>query len=125
MLHGRLEAARQIIDEGDLVRPILEAIKRRDTELVPARFASYTKTLCNGLLKKDKAVTSERGVVLSEREHDVVRELSVGHSNKLIARKLGLAAPTVKFHVQNLFRKLGVRKRAAAVAEAHRRGWLT
>ena len=63
--------------------------------------------------------------MLSEREHDVVRELSVGHSNKLIARKLGLAAPTVKFHVQNLFRKLGVRKRAAAVAEAHRRGWLT
>jgi LuxR family maltose regulon positive regulatory protein len=130
MLHA-LELAeplgyrRVFLDEGDLGRPILEAVKRRDIELVPAHLASYARTLCNDLLKKDKAVTSERGVVLSQREHDVVRELSVGHSNKLIARTLGLAAPTVKFHVKNIFRKLGVRKRAAAVAEAHRRGWLS
>jgi DNA-binding CsgD family transcriptional regulator len=41
------------------------------------------------------------------------------------ARKLGLSAPTIKFHVNNIFRKLAVRKRAAAVAEAHRRGCLS
>lgn len=130
MLHA-LELAeplgyrRVFLDEKDFVRPILETIKSSSTELVPTYLASYAKTLCNALLKKDKAVTSERGVGLSERELDVLRELSVGHSNKLIARNLGLAAPTVKFHVKNIFRKLAVRKRAAAVAEAHRRRWLS
>jgi LuxR family transcriptional regulator, maltose regulon positive regulatory protein len=130
MLHA-LELAeplgyrRVFLDEKDFVRPILEAIKSSDSEIVPARLASYAKTLCSALLKKDKAVTTERGVRLSERELDVLRELSAGHSNKLIARNLGLAAPTVKFHVKNIFRKLAVRKRAAAVAEAHRRGWLS
>lgn len=54
-----------------------------------------------------------------------MRELSLGHSNKLIACKMGLSEPTVKFHVQNIFRKLDVRKRASAVAEAHRKGFLS
>jgi LuxR family maltose regulon positive regulatory protein len=81
--------------------------------------------LHNALVKKSKDGAGERGSLLSDREQDVLRELSLGHSNKLIARKLGLSAPTVKFHVRNLFRKLGVRRRAAAVAEAHRRGLLS
>jgi DNA-binding CsgD family transcriptional regulator len=62
---------------------------------------------------------------LSEREHEVLRELSQGYSNKLIARKLGLSTPTVNFHVRNVFQKLGVHRRASATAEAHRRGWIS
>lgn len=50
-----------------------------------------------------------------------MHELSLGHSNKLIARKLGFSEPAVKFHVQHIVSKQDVRKRASAMVEAHRK----
>jgi DNA-binding CsgD family transcriptional regulator len=116
---------RVFLDEAALVRPILKAIADRADSAVLAHLATYAQSLHEALSPKGRSVPVDRGVALSEREQDVLRELSLGHSNKLIARKLGLSAPTIKFHVNNIFRKLGVRKRAAAVAEAHRRGCLS
>ena len=47
-----------------------------------------------------------------------------GASIPTIAKQLFLAPSTVKTHVQRLYEKLGVNDRAAAVAEAMRRGML-
>lgn len=116
---------RVFLDEADLVRPLLAAIADHSETSVPAHLVTYAQSLHKALLPRGKSIPADRAVALSEREQDVLRELSLGHSNKLIARKLGLSAPTIKFHVNNIFRKLGVRKRAAAVAEAHRRGCLS
>ena len=62
-------------------------------------------------------------VLLTPRELDVLGALSEGLTNKLIARRLAISLHTVKFHVESLFRKLGVRTRteAAATASALRR----
>ncbi len=58
-------------------------------------------------------------VSLSPRQTEVLRLLVQGHSNKQIARDLGLAEGTVKIHIAALFHKLGVTSRtAAAVAGA-------
>ena len=48
--------------------------------------------------------------------------LAEGRSAPEIARRLYLGTPTVKTHLANLYAKLGVSDRAAAVAEALRRG---
>ena len=40
-----------------------------------------------------------------------------GLGNKAIARKLDISLHTVKFHIESLFRKLGARSRAEAVAK--------
>lgn len=45
--------------------------------------------------------------------------------NKTIARRLGLALPTVRFHLKNLYRKLGCNTRETAVAAASRIGIVT
>ena len=59
--------------------------------------------------------------ILTEREFAVLEQLAEGHSNKVIARHFSLSEPTVKFHVKNIFGKLGVnsRKMAANLAISH------
>jgi len=61
---------------------------------------------------------------LTQREREVVRLMADGHSNRSIADALYLAEATVKTHLVRIYRKLGVDNRAAAVAEAVRRGLL-
>jgi two-component system, NarL family, nitrate/nitrite response regulator NarL len=61
-------------------------------------------------------------VRLSERERTVLQLIAEGNTAPSIAGLLHLAVPTVKTHIQNLYTKLGVSDRGAAVAEAMRRG---
>ena len=60
--------------------------------------------------------------ILSSRELEVMEQLTQGHSNKRIARNLDLSEPTVKFHLKNIYAKLGVNKRALAVSVARLHG---
>lgn len=53
---------------------------------------------------------------LTRRELDLLDYLKTGQSNQQIANYLGLSINTVKFHLKNLFSKLGVRNRAQAIA---------
>ena len=53
---------------------------------------------------------------LTERQRQVIRLVSAGHQNKVIARELGISPSTVKVHVHAAFRALGVHSRTAAVA---------
>ena len=60
--------------------------------------------------------------VLTTREREALDGLVRGLSAPAIARELVLSTATVKTHLQHLYEKLGVSDRAAAVAEAMRRG---
>jgi DNA-binding NarL/FixJ family response regulator len=62
--------------------------------------------------------------LLSAREREVLRLVAEGQSNKQIARTLGIAERTAKFHVTSLFQKLGADNRAQVVALAAHRGLL-
>lgn len=53
---------------------------------------------------------------LSTREQEVLRELAQGKGNRAIAETLWVSEDTVKSHLQRIYRKLGVKTRAAAVA---------
>ncbi len=61
---------------------------------------------------------------LSARELTVLEEIARGEPNKRIAANLGLSESTVRFHVRNVYRKLGAANRAEAVARAYARGLL-
>lgn len=55
---------------------------------------------------------------LTRRETKVLLMISEGASNKYVAHALGLSEATVKFHLSNLYRKLGCRKRREAIIAA-------
>jgi DNA-binding CsgD family transcriptional regulator len=59
---------------------------------------------------------------ISERELQVLAELAAGHSNKQIARNLGVSPNTVKTHVARLFEKLGASRRTEAIRRARELG---
>jgi two-component system nitrate/nitrite response regulator NarL len=59
---------------------------------------------------------------LTPREKDVLAGLAGGKSAPTIAAELHVSTATVKTHLKTLYEKLGVSDRAAAVAEAMRRG---
>jgi DNA-binding NarL/FixJ family response regulator len=61
----------------------------------------------------------ENHVSLSPRERAVLQLIAGGQTNAEIADALGVGSETVKTLVQRIFEKLGVRKRAEAVATAH------
>lgn len=62
---------------------------------------------------------------LTEREMEVLVAVARGERNKEIALQLGVTERTVKAHLTNIYNKLGVDSRAAAVAVAHQRGLLS
>jgi DNA-binding NarL/FixJ family response regulator len=59
------------------------------------------------------------GAGLSERELAVLAELAQGLTNKDIAARLSVSEQTVKFHVRNVYRKLGISSRTEALRFAH------
>ena len=53
---------------------------------------------------------------LTERELQLLAELAEGATNAGIARRMGISLNTVKFHLKNLYHKLGVQNRVQAIA---------
>lgn len=56
---------------------------------------------------------------LTRRERQILEQIRAGHSNKEIARSLGIEPATVKCHVHNLLAKLKVRRRGQAALCIH------
>jgi len=59
---------------------------------------------------------------LSDRELSMLRTLARGLSNKAIGQELWITEQTVKFHLTNIYRKLGVENRTQATRVAYEHG---
>lgn len=96
-------------------RPLVEAFERalvraggRGAPNLRARFLSTVQDS----LRRLSSPPARRGPqALSPREAEVAALLARGLSNKLIARELALSEGTVKFHLRNLYAKLGAHNR--------------
>jgi DNA-binding NarL/FixJ family response regulator len=71
-----------------------------------------------------RAAETTDGPPLSKREREVLALVAGGQTNHEIARQLGIGEETVKTLLARAYSKLGVRRRAEAVAAAHERGLL-
>jgi len=70
----------------------------------------------------NQATVDDLDIPLTPRESQVLRQISLGLSNKEIALALAISVETVKEHVQNLLRKLAVSDRTQAAVWAIRHG---
>ena len=53
---------------------------------------------------------------LSPRQSQILALMAEGYSDKEIARKIGVSYPTVRTHIDRIFREYGLRNRTEAVA---------
>ncbi len=71
-----------------------------------------------------RTAASQAPIALSKREGEILASIATGDAVKQTARVLGISPKTVENIQSRLFRKLGVRNRAQAVARAHELGML-
>lgn len=124
---------RVFIDEGpdvvgDIVARMIELRSAGGQENGVGTSPGYLQRIAEGLgiivsnaLHMDR---DEQGgnvdVSLTKRELDVLSHIGGGLSNKELANSLFISEQTVKWHLYNVYGKLGVRNRTAAVATARR-----
>jgi DNA-binding NarL/FixJ family response regulator len=104
----------------EIERAIRDAARGR-TRLDPAVQERLVEIVTSGP-DVVSAAAEPPGGPLTERETEVLRLMAAGTSNREIAARLYVTEATVKTHVNNVFGKLDVNDRAAAVSWAFRSG---
>lgn len=67
-----------------------------------------------GALRKGDDSRAKQLASLTSREHEILKLIAKGLSNKLIARELDISDGTVKVHVKHILKKLGLKSRVEA-----------
>jgi DNA-binding NarL/FixJ family response regulator len=91
-------------------------------DLVGALRQTLQRTVFHPRLSKALQGTSGHTEELTAREREILTAVARGLSNKAISEELWVTEQTVKFHLTNVYRKLGVPSRTAAVRYAHEHG---
>jgi DNA-binding NarL/FixJ family response regulator len=115
---AQIEAARQAGALGYVVKTVepvdLPTVLR--SALSGGSFAVW------GAEEPHGAAQTAGAVALSEREAAVLEAVARGLSNREIGRQLWISEQTVKFHLRNIYRKLGISSRTEAARYAYRTG---
>ncbi len=105
---------RIFIDQGPAMASLLRAATKQ--RIAP----SYVRRLLRAMSKTEDTAPVKEGLIepLSERELDVIRLLGTDLDGPDIARHLVVSLNTVRTHTKNIYAKLGVNNRRAAVRRA-------
>lgn len=111
------------------ILPDLTSLARRKgvADIILAQLASLHPPTAGGTpvtaMQPDPA-QDHGSLDLTLREREILHLISAGRTNKEICRELDLTENTVKFHLRNIFGKLKVKTRTAAIAAARQIGML-
>jgi LuxR family maltose regulon positive regulatory protein len=113
---------RMFIDEGPaMAERLRDLVRRRSAAHLSPATLEYVADLLTGFGELTPGDAKTRLLAtLTPREREILRELVRGGSNKVIARAIDLNENAVKFHLKNIFRKLGVAGRGMAVSMAEK-----
>lgn len=121
---------RTFLDEGEPLRRVVQRfVAQHGGQAVEADLVIHARRVLLAFDTPDMPSVSRQSAVdrnadaflaepISNRERDVLRLLAAGRSNQAIAAELRLSENTVKWHLKNIFDKLGVKNRTAAVLAA-------
>ncbi len=112
-------------DRSELVAALVNETKSKDWGFTSDEERRFFAEVCRGLPMAETArhlTLDEQGKVLAEmptaRELELLSLVEAGLSNQQLADRLSVSVATVKWHLYNLYTKLGVSSRGAALARA-------
>jgi DNA-binding NarL/FixJ family response regulator len=105
--------------DSDEFLELLEGLERGEAAMT----RRTTARLIAGLAQP-RGGNSESLIALTPREVELLSLVQEGLSNLAVAQRLSISENTVKYHLKNIFQKLGVQNRTEAVAQAYRAGLL-
>ena len=131
-IEGQILAAAAALAALGVERPWRDAFAGAGADallMAEATAGRYDVNVVSALLSKSRPTKTKlpagpSTTLLSERERDVLRWISLGASNKAAAQKLSISPSTVRTHVESVFRKLDCTTRAAATLKATQLGLL-
>jgi LuxR family maltose regulon positive regulatory protein len=125
-------AIRSFIDEGAIIRTLLASTYEADLDVLHPTdaFASELLETFNTLSKKKPALyavahrAAPEGLYgkLSAKEREILALVSTGMRNREVATKLGMTEGSVKWYMQQVYDKIGTRRRLQAVERARQFG---
>ncbi|MCC2878193.1 LuxR C-terminal-related transcriptional regulator [Lachnoclostridium pacaense] len=89
----------------------------------PEDYKNKLLSLCSSQLKAGPSQAP--GTLLTDREKEVLSLLAQGLKHGEMAEQLCVSVPTVRYHIQNIYKKLSVNNRTNAIAKAKETGLLT
>jgi DNA-binding CsgD family transcriptional regulator/TPR repeat protein len=89
--------------------------KRSLFAFMPTIQSEETREIARAI--KEKYIKRDQGLNLTQREQEILSLLLAGTAPKEIAYNLKIKYPTVNFHMNNLYRKLGIQSRAELFAK--------
>jgi DNA-binding CsgD family transcriptional regulator len=123
VITARDDGPGRLADEALAVHRTLDRVRALDGELRVDAVPGWGTTVAVALpLVPVEAPAPSPLIGLNPRELEVLRELTRGARNRQIAETLAITPHTVKFHVTNILRKLGVEARGEAAALAREHG---
>ena len=118
---AELGLIRTFVDEGTVVHRLLVKLYEGDSGLT-AEQKVYVRELLRVYGKHDEPKPTETVqqelTALSPRELEILTLISQGIKSSFIGARLGITEGTVKWHLQHIFQKLGVRTRREAIERA-------
>jgi len=117
---------RLFLREGrPMARMLDKMVRRLSVKTLPKEIVTFLSTILAEFANDTSRSNDENSPgLISAKELEVLRESAKGSPNKVIARDLDISVPTVKFHLSNIYRKLGVGSRTMAVAVAREKNIL-
>lgn len=130
LLYPIISVGQPLVDVLDEIIERREAVAQLDESQVQKRnFARLARSLILGEscdpalatpMNQDARNTHEAIPELTQREIEILKLIAAGLNNQQLADELLITLSTTKWHIHNMFRKLGVRNRVAAITLARR-----
>ena len=129
LTHGvSVRSLRSFIDEGAIMRTLLESVESTESTHPTDAFAAELLALLDGGDRSTRATpadaTNDEGLYgrFSEREREILTLIASGLRNKEVAERLGMTEGTIKWYLQQVYDKIGTRRRQRAVERARQFG---
>ncbi|MDB5567480.1 MAG: hypothetical protein JWP84_4046 [Tardiphaga sp.] len=126
---------RSFLDEGETITQLLQAqldasqIQTGAIDIFVARLVQITAADRHGghVATADPTETErpQRGERLTPTQIEILEMASAGLQNREIAQRIGMTEGSVKWYMQQIFNKIGIRKRAGALDRARTLGLVT